>query len=44
METQKIIDLLKNAEAEYSTFATKKCYVIDSESKGNYSHKNPIKF
>ena len=25
-------------------FATKKCYVIDSESKGNYSHKNPIKF
>ena len=22
----------------------KKWYVIDSESKGNYSHKNPIKF
>ena len=24
--------------------ATKKCYIIDSESKGNYSHENPIKF
>ena len=23
---------------------TKKWYVIDSESKGNYSHKNEIKF
>ena len=36
METQKIC---KN-----SKFATKKWYVIDSESKGNYSHENPIKF
>ena len=27
-----------------SKFATKKWYVIDSESKGNYSHENPIKF
>ena len=26
-----------------SKFATKKWYVIDSESKGNYSHENPIK-
>ena len=44
MEAQKIINLLNNTEGEYSTFATEKWYVIDSESKGNYSHKNPIKF
>ena len=44
METQKIINLLNNTENEYTKFATKKWYVIDSESKGNYSHKNPIKF
>ena len=44
METQKIINLLNNAENEYSRFATKKWYIIDSESKGNYSHENPIKF
>ena len=44
METQKIINLLNNTENEYSKFATKKWYIIDSESKGNYSHKNPIKF
>ena len=41
METQKIINLLNNSENEYSKFATKKRYVIDSESKGNYSHENP---
>ena len=44
METQKIINLLDNTENEYSTFATKKWYMIDSESKGNYSHQNPIRF
>ena len=44
MEAQKIINLLNNTEGEYSTFATEKWYVIDSESKGNYSHKNPTKF
>ena len=44
METQKIINLLNNTEDEYSTFATKKWYVIDSESKSNYSHQNPIRF
>ena len=44
METQKIVNLLNNNENEYSKFATKKCYIIDSESKGNYSHENPIKF
>ena len=44
MEAQKIINLLNNTEGEYSTFATKKWYVIDIESKGNCSNKNPIKF
>ena len=29
---------------ENSKFATKKWYVNDSESKGYYSHENPIKF
>ena len=44
METQKIVNLLNGSDNENSKFATKKCYVIDSESKGNYSYKNPIKF
>ena len=44
METQKIINLLNGSDNENSKFATKKWYVIDSESKGNYSHENPIKF
>ena len=44
METQKIVNLLNNTENEYSKFATKKWYIIHSESKGNYSHENPIKF
>ena len=44
METQKIINLLNNTENEYSKFATKKWYVIDSESKGNYSEDEEIKF
>ena len=44
METQKIVNLLNNSENEYSKFATKKWYVIDSDSKGVYSHENEIKF
>ena len=44
METQKTISLLNNSDNEYSTFATKKWYVIDGESKGNHSHENPINF
>ena len=42
METQKIVDLLNSTENEYSKFASKKWYVIDSESKGVYSHHDPI--
>ena len=44
METQKVINLLDNTENEFSTFATKKWYIIDNESKGSYSHQNPIRF
>ena len=44
METQKIMNLLNGSDNENSKFATKKWYVIDSESKGNYSDENEIKF
>ena len=44
MKTQKIVNLLNGSDNENSKFATKKWYVIDSESKGVYSHENPIKF
>ena len=41
---QKIINLLNVFDNENTKFAPKKWYIIDSESKGNYSHENPIKF
>ena len=41
METQKIINLLNGSEN--SKFSTKKWYIVDNESNGNYSHKNTIK-
>ena len=44
METQKVINLLNGSDNEYSKFATKKWYVIDSDSKSNYSHPDTIKF
>ena len=44
MKTQKIVNLLNSSDNENSKFASKKWYVIDSESKGNYSRENPIKF
>ena len=44
METQKIVNLLNGFDNENSKFATKKWFVVDRESKGNYSHENPIKF
>ena len=44
METQKIVTLLTRSENENSKFAIKKGYVIDSESEGNFSHHDPIKF
>ena len=44
METQKIVNLLNGSDNENSKFATKKGYVFDSESKGNCSKDEPIKF
>ena len=44
METQKTANLLNSSDNEYSKFATKKWYVIDIQTKGSYSHHNPIKF
>ena len=44
METQKIVNLLNGSDNENLKFATKKWNVIDSESKGNYSPRNRIKF
>ena len=44
METQQIVILLNGSDNEKTKFATKKRYIIDRESKGNYSHLNPIKF
>ena len=41
METQKIVNLLNGSDNENSKFPTKKWYVIDSKSKGNYSHHDP---
>ena len=44
METQKIVNLLNGSDNENSKFATEKQYVIDGESKDNYSHNDSIKF
>ena len=45
METQKIINLLNDSSNEESKFATKKWYVIDSETtKGKYKQDVTIKF
>ena len=44
METQKIVNLLNGSENYNSKFATKKWYIIDSESNGNYSQNDEIKF
>ena len=44
METQKTVNLLNGSDNKNSQFVTKRWYIIGSESKGNYSHKNPIKF
>ena len=45
METQKIINLLTHSSYEESKFATKKWYVMDSQTaKGKYDQNNSIKF
>ena len=43
MGTQKFVNLLNSYENEFSKFATKKWYVIDSESKSGYSHEDRVK-
>ena len=43
MEIQKIVNLFDSSEKEVPKFATKKWYVIDSDSKGSYSHHDPVK-
>ena len=44
MEAKKIVNLLNGSDNKNPKFATKKWYVIDSESKGNYSQPDPITF
>ena len=44
METHKIVNLLNRSDNDNSKFATKKWYIIDSESNGNYSQNDEIKF
>ena len=44
METQKIVNLLNGTDKGNSKFATKKWYIIDSESISNYSQNDKIKF
>ena len=44
METQKIVNLLNGSDNESSKFATKKWYVIDSETSSTYSENEEIKF
>ena len=44
METQKIVNLLNGSDNDHSKFATKKWYIIDSKSNGNYSKDEEIKF
>ena len=44
METQTSVNLLNGSDNDNSKFATKKWYIIDSESNCNYSQNDEIKF
>ena len=44
METKKIVNLLNGSDNDNSKFSIKKWYIIDSESKVNYSIDEEIKF
>ena len=44
METQKAVNLINRSDNDKSRFATKKWCIIDSESNGNYSQNDEIKF
>ena len=43
MKAQKIVNLLNGSDNDNSKFGTKKWYIIDSESNGNYSRNDEIK-
>ena len=44
MEMQKIVNLLNGSDNQNSKLATKQWHVIETESNGNYSDENEIKF
>ena len=44
MEMQKIVNLLNGTDNVNLKFATKKWYIIDSESNSNYSQNDEIRF
>ena len=44
MEIQKIVNLLNGSDNDKSKFATKKWYIIDKGSNGNYSQNDEKKF
>ena len=44
METQKIVNLLNGSDNDNPKFATKRWYIIDSETKSDYSQNDEIKF
>ena len=43
MQTQKIVNLLNESDNDNSNFATKKWYIIDSESNGDYSQNDEVR-
>ena len=40
METQKLVNLLDNADNESSKFETRKCYVISDQNNTDYGERN----
>ena len=44
MKTQKAENLFNSSDNEFSKLATKKWYIIGSETKGEYLNHDPIKF
>ena len=40
METQKTVNLLNGSDNDNSKFAKKEWYIVDSESKGNFSQNS----
>ena len=40
MESQKIVNLLKDSDNEFSKFATRKRYIINDQNNGQYGKEN----